>query len=46
VAETLSALQARQDEIVQSGICRLERRGAQQGFAALDPTFVLGGEKA
>lgn len=45
VAEKFAHLQARQIEIVQSGICRLERRGSQQGFAALDPTFVLGGEK-
>jgi len=45
VAEQLAALQARQVEIVQSGFCRLERRGAQQGFTALDPTFVLGGQK-
>jgi cobalt-precorrin-6B (C15)-methyltransferase len=45
VSEQFSLLQARQVEIVQSGIHCLERRGNQQSFVALDPTFVLSGEK-
>lgn len=45
VAEQFSRLQARQVEIVQSGIYRLERQGNQQSFVALDPIFILSGEK-
>jgi len=45
VAEQFAQLQARQVEIVQSGNYRLGQRGNQQSFVALDPTFVLSGEK-
>lgn len=45
ITEGFAQLQARQVEVVQAAICRLERRGAQQAFVALDPTFVLSGEK-
>jgi cobalt-precorrin-6B (C15)-methyltransferase len=45
VAEQFAQLQARQVEIVQSGNYRLEQRGSQQSFVALDPTFILSGEK-
>ncbi|MBW4697119.1 MAG: precorrin-6Y C5,15-methyltransferase subunit CbiT [Aphanocapsa lilacina HA4352-LM1] len=45
LTEGFAELQARQVEVVQAGIYRLERRGAQQAFMALDPTFVLSGEK-
>jgi cobalt-precorrin-6B (C15)-methyltransferase len=45
VSEGLSELQARNIEVVQAGINRLETRGIQQVFAAVDPVFILSGEK-
>lgn len=45
ISETLSALQVRNVEVVQAGVNRLEKRGLQQVFAAVDPTFILAGEK-
>lgn len=45
VSESLSELQARNIEVVQAGVNRLEKRGLQQIFAAVDPTFILSGEK-
>jgi cobalt-precorrin-6B (C15)-methyltransferase len=45
ISESLARLQARQIEVVQPGIHRLEKRGMQQVFAALDPVFLLSGEK-
>lgn len=45
ISETLAQLQARNVEVVQSVINRLETRGQHQFFAALDPTFILSGEK-
>lgn len=45
ISEGLSELQARNIEIVQSGINRLETRGINQTFAAVDPIFILSGEK-
>jgi cobalt-precorrin-6B (C15)-methyltransferase len=45
VSEGLSELQARNIEVVQAGINRLETRGTQQVFAAVDPVFILSGEK-
>ncbi|HEY9642503.1 MAG TPA: precorrin-6Y C5,15-methyltransferase subunit CbiT [Coleofasciculaceae cyanobacterium] len=45
ISEGLSELQVRNIEVVQSAVNRLEIRGNHQVFAALDPTFVLSGEK-
>jgi cobalt-precorrin-6B (C15)-methyltransferase len=45
ISEGLAALQARNVEVVQSAVNRLETRGNHQVFAAVDPTFVLSGEK-
>lgn len=45
ISETLSELQVRNVEVVQAGVNRLEKRGLQQIFAAVDPTFILSGEK-
>ncbi|MBD2099655.1 precorrin-6Y C5,15-methyltransferase subunit CbiT [Leptolyngbya sp. FACHB-261] len=45
ISESLSELQARNIEVVQSAVNRLETRGSRQLFAAIDPIFVLSGEK-
>lgn len=45
ISEGLAELQARNIEVVQSAVNRLETRGNHQVFAAVDPTFVLSGEK-
>lgn len=45
VSETFSELQVRNVEIVQPAVNRLERRGHQQIFRSIDPTFILSGEK-
>lgn len=45
ISEGLAELQARQIEVVQAGVNRLETRGLHQTFAALDPSFILSGEK-
>jgi len=45
VSESFAELQVRNIEIVQSAINRLEKRGTSQVFAAVDPIFVLSGEK-
>ena len=45
ISETLAELQVRNVEVVQAGINRLEKRGLQQVFAAVDPAFILSGEK-
>ncbi len=45
VSESFAQLQVRNIEIVQSAINRLEKRGNHQVFAAVDPMFVLSGEK-
>ncbi len=45
LSEGLSELQARNIEVVQSVVNRLETRGIHQTFAAVDPIFVLSGEK-
>lgn len=43
--QTLGALQARKIEVIQSAVNRLETRGMQQVLVALDPIFILSGEK-
>lgn len=45
ISETFSSLHARNIEVVQSVINRLETRGTRQLFAAVDPMFILSGEK-
>ncbi len=45
VSEGFAELQARNLEVVQAGVNRLETRGIQQTFAAVDPVFILSGEK-
>ncbi|MEM7725218.1 MAG: precorrin-6Y C5,15-methyltransferase subunit CbiT [Cyanobacteria bacterium P01_A01_bin.45] len=45
ISQCLSQLQARNIEVVQSAINRLETRGLSQTFAAVNPVFVLSGEK-
>jgi cobalt-precorrin-6B (C15)-methyltransferase len=45
ISEGLAELQARNIEVVQSAVNRLETRGIYQTFAAVDPIFILSGEK-
>ncbi len=45
ISQTFAHLQARNIEVVQSAINRLEMRGFSQAFAAVDPIFILSGEK-
>jgi len=45
ISETFATLHARNIEVVQSVINRLETRGTRQTFAAVDPMFILSGEK-
>jgi cobalt-precorrin-6B (C15)-methyltransferase len=46
ISETFSELQARNVEVVQSVINRLETRGNNQVFTAVDPIFILSGDKS
>lgn len=45
ISESLAELQARNIEVVQSAVNRLETRGNHQLFVAVDPIFILSGEK-
>lgn len=45
ISEGLAQLQARNIEVVQSAVNRLETRGIHQTFAAVDPMFILSGDK-
>ncbi|AKG24596.1 precorrin-6Y C5,15-methyltransferase subunit CbiT [Calothrix sp. 336/3] len=45
ISQSFAQLQARNIEVVQSAINRLETRGFSQTFAAVDPIFILSGEK-
>lgn len=45
ISESFAELHACNIEVVQSAINRLEKRGTSQTFAAVDPIFVLSGEK-
>ena len=45
ISESFAELQVRNIEVVQSAVNRLEKRGTNQIFAAIDPIFVLSGEK-
>ncbi|NES93803.1 MAG: precorrin-6Y C5,15-methyltransferase subunit CbiT [Desertifilum sp. SIO1I2] len=45
ISEGFAELQVRNIEVVQSSINRLEKRGIYQTFAAVNPIFILSGEK-
>jgi cobalt-precorrin-6B (C15)-methyltransferase len=45
ISQSLSQLRARNIEVVQSAVNRLETRGYSQIFVAADPIFILSGEK-
>ncbi len=45
ISEGFAELQARHVEVVQAGVNRLETRGIHQILAAVDPIFILSGEK-
>ena len=45
ISEGLSELHARNIEVVQSAVNRLETRGMHRTFAAVNPMFILSGEK-
>lgn len=45
ISESFAELQVRNVEVVQSATNRLEKRGTHQTLAAVDPIFVLSGEK-
>jgi precorrin-6Y C5,15-methyltransferase (decarboxylating) CbiT subunit len=45
LSEGFSELHARNIEVVQSAVNRLETRGRHQNFAAVNPIFILSGEK-
>jgi precorrin-6Y C5,15-methyltransferase (decarboxylating)/cobalt-precorrin-6B (C15)-methyltransferase len=45
ISQSFSQLRARNIEVVQSAVNRLETRGFSQAFVAADPIFILSGEK-
>ncbi|MFM7409019.1 MAG: precorrin-6Y C5,15-methyltransferase subunit CbiT [Cuspidothrix sp.] len=45
ISQSFSQLRARNIEVVQSGVNRLQTRGYSQTFVADDPIFILSGEK-
>ncbi|MEH2011525.1 precorrin-6Y C5,15-methyltransferase subunit CbiT [Nostoc sp.] len=45
ISQSFSLLRARNIEVVQSAVNRLETRGFSQTFTAVDPIFILSGEK-
>ncbi|GAC1490599.1 MAG: precorrin-6Y C5,15-methyltransferase subunit CbiT [Chamaesiphon sp.] len=45
ISESFAELQARNIEVVQSAVNRLETRGTHQSFVAVNPIFILSGEK-
>jgi cobalt-precorrin-6B (C15)-methyltransferase len=45
ISQSFAHLQARNIEVVQSAVNRLETRGFSQTFAAVDPIFIVSGEK-
>ncbi|MBD2384556.1 precorrin-6Y C5,15-methyltransferase subunit CbiT [Cylindrospermum sp. FACHB-282] len=45
ISQSFSQLRARNIEVVQSAVNRLETRGFSQIFVAADPIFILSGEK-
>ena len=45
ISESFAELHVRNIEVVQSAVNRLETRGNRQTFAAVNPMFILSGEK-
>ncbi len=45
ISQSFAQLQARNIEVVQSAVNRLETRGFSQTFVAVDPIFIVSGEK-
>ncbi|MBO3460862.1 precorrin-6Y C5,15-methyltransferase subunit CbiT [Aetokthonos hydrillicola Thurmond2011] len=45
ISQSLAQLQARNIEVIQSAVNRLETRGSSQTFTAVNPIFILSGEK-
>jgi cobalt-precorrin-6B (C15)-methyltransferase len=45
ISECFAELHVRNVEVVQSAVNRLETRGIHQSFVAVDPIFILSGEK-
>lgn len=45
ISESFAQLQVRNVEVVQSSLNRLEQRGPHQTFAAINPMFILSGDK-
>jgi precorrin-6B methylase 2 len=45
ISESFSQLHVRNVEIVQSAVNRLETKGNRQIFAAVNPIFILSGDK-
>jgi precorrin-6Y C5,15-methyltransferase (decarboxylating)/cobalt-precorrin-6B (C15)-methyltransferase len=45
ISQSFSQLRARNIEVVQSAVNRLEARGFSQTFVSSDPIFILSGEK-
>ncbi len=45
ISESFAELHARNVEVVQSTVNRLETRGTHQTFASVNPIFILSGEK-
>lgn len=45
ISESFAELHVRHVEVVQSATNRLEKRGTNQTLAAIDPIFILSGEK-
>ncbi|NJM68718.1 MAG: precorrin-6Y C5,15-methyltransferase subunit CbiT [Scytonema sp. RU_4_4] len=45
ISQSFAHLQARNIEVIQSAVNRLETRGSSQTFAAVNPIFILSGEK-
>ncbi|HEY9880226.1 MAG TPA: precorrin-6Y C5,15-methyltransferase subunit CbiT [Leptolyngbyaceae cyanobacterium] len=45
ISETFATLRVRNVEAAQSGVNRLESRGNHQVFTAVDPIFIVSGEK-
>lgn len=45
ISASFAKLQARNVEVVQSSVNRLETRGNRQVFAAISPMFIISGEK-
>lgn len=45
ISQSFAQMQARNIEVVQSSVNRLETRGSSQTFTAVNPIFILSGEK-